>query len=187
MADKHDAAPAPTVSPNEFTSVFAELIKATTRKHVSVAKMRGIRAQLEKAGTNMRALDFVIKLRRLEADEAAILLRDIFRYAGFLGMDAVKQGDMFAASDDVAMPNETQRGELAEAVAYEEGYRAGKAGRDAGDTRFPAGSPLHQRHYEGWVDGQAAIVGVKKGKGSVKAVAPAAGRRKSRSARAGAI
>lgn len=187
MADKLDSNGEPKTSPqissNAFVATVGELIAATTKKDGAVGKMRQVRARLEKDGANMRALDFVLKLRRMEGDDGALMLRDIIRYGKWLRLDALSQGELFAGlSDDASPPNERVQGELLEAVAYEEGFRAGKGGRDRHDHRYAAGTPAAARHDEGWVDGQAAIVGVKvkRGKGGNKGARVATGTRRRR-------
>jgi hypothetical protein len=144
------------ISPTDYAAFAAQEISARIKADSATGKVRNIRSRMEKAGTHLKAHAFVLQLRKMDSDEAAILLREINRYAKALGLDCVKQGDLFAATDD-APPSETAKREWSEAQAYEEGYNIGRHGRAFDDSRFPAGSPLHQRAFQGWSDAQAAL------------------------------
>jgi hypothetical protein len=72
-----------------------------------------------------------------------------------MDLDVGKQLTLF--SDDAAPATDRAKAEWTGAQAYEEGFKAGRQGRNSDDTRFPAGSPLHARFYEGWVAGQGVI------------------------------
>lgn len=153
---------APQISGTAFVEIVGEMIQAIVKKDVAVGRMRAVRARLEKEGGNMRALDFVFKLRKMEGDAGALMLRDIIRYGRWLKLDALSQGELFATiSDDASAPNERVSGELLAAVAYEEGFAAGKGGRDRSDHRWEEGTPAAAAFDDGWVAGQGAIVGVK--------------------------
>ncbi|HEV7458882.1 MAG TPA: hypothetical protein VGN96_19070 [Roseococcus sp.] len=150
-----EAPPPNTISPNDFVSIFAEMLKAETDKDARVGKLRSIRARLEKAGCDMPAVDLVIKLRKLEPDVAEARLRNALRYARWLNMPIGAQPGLF--SDDAGLPSvDAQRG-LTEAQAYQEGHAAGLAGRMPTDCRFDAGTGMHARWRQGWDDGQAAL------------------------------
>lgn len=184
MADKLNAdgeTPAsPQVSGTQFVAHVGQLIQATIRKDSAVGRMRQVRALLEKEGANMRALDFCLRLRKMEGDAGALMLRDIIRYGKWLKLDALSQGELFGTlSDDAAAPNERVQGELLAAVAQEEGFKAGKAGRDRYDHRWPEGSPAAAAFDEGWIAGQGAIVGVKvkRGAGGNKGAKASTGKR----------
>jgi hypothetical protein len=188
MADKlnseGEAQQGQQVSGTQFVAHVGQLIQATVKKDQAVGRMRQVRAMLEKEGANMRALDFCLRLRKLEGDAGALMLRDIIRYGKWLKLDALSQGELFGTlSDDAAAPNERVQGELLCAVAGEEGFKAGKAGRDRHDHRWEPGSPAAAAFDEGWVAGQGAIVGVKvkRTAGGNKGKRVASGRRGKRS------
>jgi hypothetical protein len=149
--------PSNALNPNDFLSHFTDLLKATQAKDTGVAKLRAIRARFESMGANMRALDLMLKLRNMEPEDAQMLLRDTMRYSRWVHMKIGDQADLFEASDDAPMPNEAARGGLAEAEAYNEGHAAGMAGRSSTDHRYQPGSPMAQRFFEGWSDGQDVV------------------------------
>ena len=144
-----------TMSPNDFLACIVELDEQTRGKDRSVAKLRTVRARMEKAGCDMKALDLALSLRKLDSGEAEIRLRNALRYARWLEMKVGDQGSLF--SDDADQPAEKARAEYSEAQAKAEGYEAGKAGRDGRVHRFQQGSALAQRFYEGWLSGQALL------------------------------
>lgn len=144
------------MSPNDFLSTLGGLLQSTQVKDTAVAKQRAVRARFEKMGCNMRALDLMLKLRKMEPEDAEMLLRDALRYSRWANMKIGEQAGLFA-SDDADVPSEKARGEWTEAQAYEEGYSAGKAGRSGTDHRFTPGTPVHQQFYRGWVDGQTVL------------------------------
>jgi hypothetical protein len=149
------SAPSNTISPNDFVSIFAEMLKAETEKDSRVGKLRSIRGRLEKAGCDMPAVDLCIKLRKLEPEVAETRLRNALRYARWLNMPIGAQPGLF--SDDAGVPSiDAQRG-LTEAQAYQEGHAAGLVGRSRTDTRFDIGTPMHARFVDGWNDGQATL------------------------------
>lgn len=171
------------ISGTAFVGIVGDLIQATVKKDAAVGRMRTVRARLEKEGGNMRALDFVLRLRKMEGDSGALLLRDIIRYGKWLKLDALSQGELFASiSDDASAPNERVAGELLGAVAYEEGFAAGKGGRDRSDHRWEEGTPAAASFDDGWIAGQGAIVGVKvsRTRGGNKGRRVAVGKRRSR-------
>lgn len=144
------------MNPNDFLSTLGGLLQSTQAKDSAVAKQRAVRARFENMGANMRALDLMLKLRKVEPEDAEMLLRDALRYCRWASMKVGEQASLFG-SDDAQAPSEKARGEWTEAQAYEEGYAAGKAGRSGTDHRFVAGTPVHQRFYQGWVDGQTLL------------------------------
>ncbi len=144
-----------TISPNDFVGIIAELLKAETEKDARVGKLRSIRGRLEKQGCDMPAVDLVLKLRKLEPEVAETRLRNALRYARWLNMPVGQQGQLF--SDDAGAPSIEAQRQLTEAQAYDEGFKAGMAGRTGTDSRFEAGTVLHQRWRDGWDDGQAQL------------------------------
>jgi hypothetical protein len=145
------------LAPNDFLGVLGDLIKATQAKDTGVGKVRAVRSRFESMGGNMRALDLMLRLRKMEDDDAETLLVTALRYCRWASMKIGAQTDMFAFSDDAPRPSEQARGGLAEAEAYNEGNVAGRAGRSSTDHRFQSGSPLAQQFFLGWQDGQSTL------------------------------
>lgn len=145
-----------TINPTDFLSTLSDYLAAETARDRSTAKARNVRKRFENMGCDMPALALMLSLRKLEPEEAEQRLRNALRYSRWANMKIGDQGDLFTING-VDAPAEKATAEWTEAQAVEEGYAAGKAGRDPNDSRFPLGSPLAQKHYEGWVQGQAYL------------------------------
>lgn len=150
MADKTNS-----IAPNDFLAAIVELDDLTRGKDRSVAKLRTVRQRMEKLGTDMPALDLALSLRKLGAGEAELRLRNALRYARWLNMEIGDQGTLF--SDDADVPSAKVVEQYSEARVFEEGYKAGVAGRNASDHRHPQGSLAAQAFWNGWKDGQAFL------------------------------
>lgn len=145
------------ISPNDFTAALADLLAARTKEDSAAGSRRAVMARFEKMGAHKPGLQLFLKLRNMEPADAELTLVSALRYCRFAQLEIGDQASLFAASDDAGMPSAKAVDGLTEAVAYEEGYRAGKAGRNRGDHRYEAGTPMHARFDEGWVDGQATL------------------------------
>jgi hypothetical protein len=143
------------IAPNDFLSTMTDLAESIRLKDRGVAKLRTVRQRFEKQGADMPALDLCLRLQKLGPAEAELRLRNALRYSRWMGMQIGDQAQLF--SDDAGLPSQKAAAAFTEAQAYEEGYRAGIGGRDATDSRFPTGTPLYERHWTGWQDGQAVL------------------------------
>lgn len=145
------------ISPTDFVSTLSNLIEAKTKEDSAAGSRRAIMARFEKLGAHKPGLQLFLKLRNMEPADAELMLTSALRYCRFAQLGIGDQAALFPASDDAGAPASKAAAELTGMQAYEEGYDAGKAGRDSDDSRFPAGSPLAQRFYDGWCQGQAAL------------------------------
>ncbi len=145
------------ISPTDFTSALADLLTARTKEDSAAGSRRAIMARFEKLGAHKPGLQLFLRLRKMEPADAEMMLVSALRYCRFAQLEIGDQATLFPASDDAGKPSAKSIGGLTEAVAYEEGYRAGKAGRNRGDHRYEAGTPMHARFDEGWCDGQATL------------------------------
>jgi hypothetical protein len=145
------------ISPTEFTTALADLLNARTKEDSAAGSRRSIMARFEKLGAHKPGLQLFFRLRKMEPADAEMMLVSALRYCRFAQLEIGDQATLFPASDDAGKPSAKSIGGLTEAVAYEEGYNAGKAGRNRGDHRYEAGTPMHARFDEGWVDGQATL------------------------------
>ena len=59
-----------TITPNDFLACIVELDELTRGKDRSVAKLRTVRARMEKQGCDLKALDLALSLRKLDSGEA---------------------------------------------------------------------------------------------------------------------
>ncbi len=142
----------PTLAPNDFLALLSEYVAAKVKEESASGTRRSIKGRFEKIGAHKGGLDLFLNLRKLEPAEAELTLVSALRYCRWANMPLGSQAQLF--SDDAAAPSEKATAGWTEAQAYEEGYKAGLAGRDANDTRFTLGSPLHHKHHDGWQDGQ---------------------------------
>lgn len=144
-----------TIAPNDFLAALVEIAEHSRGKDRSVAKLRTVRQRMEKAGCDMKALDLMLSLSKLEPSEAEMRLRNALRYCRWTNMPIGQQASLF--SDDADQPAAKATEEFNEARIFDEGYKAGCAGRDAKDHRFPQGTPAAERFYSGWISGQTFL------------------------------
>lgn len=145
------------ISPTDFVAALAELIGARTKEQSAAGSRRAIMGRFEKLGVHKPGLQLFLKLRDMEPDDAELTLASALRYCRWAQLKVGEQATLFPASDDAGAPADKAAAGLSEAVAYEEGFNAGKAGRDAKDSRFPAGTPLYAKFWDGWRAGQATL------------------------------
>jgi hypothetical protein len=165
MADNLTAATngPPQMSATDFAALKAELVLATVAKDTAVAKVRAIRARMEKAGCDMKALDLHLRLSKVEDAVAELYLRNAGRYNAWAGKPIGSQGALFG-SDDAPGPSEKAAEELRGAVAYEAGYVAAQGGQTQDDCPYEAGSFFAQRWSQGFVAGRAVLDEISAGK-----------------------
>lgn len=193
------------ISPNDFTATLGDLVAARTKEASAAGSRRAVMARFEKMGAHMPGLRLFLKLRDMEPADAEAMLSSALRYCRWAQLGIGEQASLFPASDDAGMPSDKARAGLADAAAFEEGHKAGMAGRKADDHRYPAGSPLAQWFYKGWCDGQAVLaerlgepvpedgsplrpkVGRKKGAVEKVEAKPSGGRRRGRSSASSAL
>lgn len=145
------------ISPTDFVTAFSERLSAEAAKDSAVGKLRAKDKAMEKLGADLKVLAWVRQVRKMEPADAEAFVGKFFRYCRWLNMEVGTQPSLFAAADDFGKPTDKAILVLTEAVAFEEGQKAGKAGRDARDNRFEAGSPMYAKFYEGWVEGQKIL------------------------------
>jgi hypothetical protein len=150
-------APKRGIAPTEFTAALADFITAKTKEDSAAGSRRAVMARFERLGVHKPGLSLFLKLRNMEPADAEMTLASALRYCRWAQLQIGDQATLFPASDDAGTPAAKSSAQLTEALAYEDGYAAGKAGRNADDSRFPAGTPLHARFYDGWVDGQEVL------------------------------
>lgn len=145
------------ISPTEFTTTLADYITAKTKEDSATGTRRGLMARFEKMGAHKPGLQLFLRLRKMEPADAELMLSSALRYCRWAQLGIGDQATLFPASDDAGAPARKAADGLTEAVAYEEGFAAGKAGRDRDQHRYEAGSPMHAKFDEGWLDGQQAL------------------------------
>lgn len=153
----------PAIDPSNFVSLKAELRLAIIAKDAALAKLRSIRKRMDDAGADLKALDLSMRLEKMDDDVREILLRNTARYAAWSGKPIGAKGALFAA-DDAAGPSDKARDELADAAAYEAGYRAAHGGQKGEDNPYEIGSFWHQRWSQGWHAGAKVLEDVAAGR-----------------------
>ncbi len=145
------------ISPTDFVAALAELVSAKTREDSAAGSRRAVMARFERMGAHKPGLQLMLKLRAMEPEDAELTLASALRYCRWAQMSIGDQATLFPASDDAGVPAAKTVDALTEAEAFEEGFAAGKGGRDASDSRFPAGTPMQARFYDGWCAGQEVL------------------------------
>lgn len=153
----------PQISPSDFASLKAALKLAIVAKDSAVAKLRSVRKRMEDAGCDLKALDFQMRLEKLDDEVREIMLRNAARYAAWSGRPLGSQGSLFGV-DDAAGPAQKAKDELADAEAYEAGYRAAQGGTPLAECPHEAGASLNQRWSQGWHAGKKVLDEVAAGK-----------------------
>lgn len=153
----------PSINPNDFATMKAELRLAIVAKDSAVAKLRSVRKRMEDAGADLKALDLQMKLEKMDDDAGEILLRNASRYATWSGKPFGTQGALFGA-DDAAGPAQKARDELTDAEAYEAGYRAAQRAVKHDDCPHDVGTSLNQRWSQGWHAGKKVLDDVAAGR-----------------------
>jgi hypothetical protein len=158
MAKKLSDEDAPTNTPgaDDTVKLFLEAERLKGKVDEANGKLRAHLKLMEERGVNLKAVALLRKLRRLDSDEATLLMRDVARMGRWLQVPLFSQAELFAA-DDAGAPSEATQQAVSEHEAEREGFEAGKAGRAANDTRFEAGTAEHAAFGRGWVRGQASI------------------------------
>lgn len=151
-----DGGGAAGIDPNSLIHLTGDYLAARQKRVSAAGAERQRLSRIEKTGVNMKAYRLVMELRDKEPKEARVILEQAVQIAQALNLDFAKQGDLFAAVA-VQTPNDVAQAALSKALAYEEGFKAGRAGRDPLDNRFAPGTVLHQEFYAAWVDGQRAL------------------------------
>lgn len=153
----------PQIDPNTFASLKGELRLAIVAKDSAVAKLRSIRKRMEDAGCDLKALDFQMRLEKLDDEVRELMLRNAARYAAWSGKPLGAQGSLFG-TDDAAGPAQKAKDELAEAEAYEAGYLAAQKGVALSDCPHEPGASLNQRWSQGWHAGKKVLDDVAAGR-----------------------
>lgn len=122
--------------------------QAKMREHV--AAIRLIRKQAKADGVDKAELDYVLHLRKTDADSALAEMAMRTRVAKWMGHPIGTQADLFG--DGVDRTPGVER-------AYAEGKVAGMAGDAcAPPEKWAPGGEQHQRWLDGWHDGQRVIM-----------------------------
>jgi ribosome modulation factor len=163
-----------TVDADETPTVDGNVTKATVLQHhdAIVEKLRVKKEadsalahawkQCERDGIDKKELKRIIAERDMSADELAVRDRKYALYRAWLAKPVGYQASML---DKETAPNGHDTEAEAHAVeqhqqneAYDDGYRAGRAGSALSFCPFEIGSQQYQDYSLGWSSGQKAAV-----------------------------
>jgi len=133
------------IAPEIFLRHYRAIRDATTAKDEATALLRVAKKAAKTAGVNLDALRMLERLAALDADEAALRLRQMFQYASWTDLPFGTQVNFFVAPDGTK-PVEAAQVDHQEWVAGDNGLAAGKAGRLREDNPHDAGT----REYVAW-------------------------------------
>lgn len=166
-----------TPSADDTIKLFIEAERLKGKVDEANGKLCGHLKLMDERGINLKAIAMLRKLRRMDTDEATMLMRDVSRMGRWLQFPVFSQPELFG-SDDAAEPSTAGKQAFSEHEADQEGFAAGKAGRAANDCRFELGSAEFIAFGQGWVRGQAVIAAQMTDDLAKKAEARAAGGRR---------
>ncbi len=158
MAKRLDHNETGGLSPDAFLDHYRRIRAARTPMETAVGVYRKAIQRAKDAGVDTLALSLMEKLSKVGEEQAALHMRNLFRYAGYTGVDlGQKQGDLFGAEGEQA-PTEEASTLFSEQLADENGYKAGRARDDASTNPHEPGSAAHAAWARGWQRGQGEEV-----------------------------
>lgn len=151
----------PTNSPPATNGVDSETVLVFVgrllKQREKVAAEKKVEAKIKKlgitAGIVWKDLEAVLKYAELEPETVLDGLTRQKQYADFLGLPIGKQLTLFEVPTSSIMSS-SERGD----VAFKAGRALGLMGRDPDTQAYPVGNGHHQRHLEGWHEGQRVLL-----------------------------
>lgn len=165
MAERTEAAAKGNLTPETYLEHYRAIRDAKKKQEQATAEMRLARKRAKAGGVNLSDMDAAIRLRDLDADERDTHLRNLGRYAAWMGAPLGAQATLFG---EVEMPTEKAAAEHAAYEARERGYTDGTHGAPADNNPYPAGSPHAAEWARGWADGDAFMKGTADGETPVQ-------------------
>ncbi len=129
-----------------------KITAAERKKDEAVNALRSARKAAKADGVQLKALDAVRVLAKLDSHELTQDFNDIVRYARLLQVPLYSQFDMFDAPDGASDE------EAIIARAASDGLRAGRLGETGTTTKYDPGSPAGQAWLEYWRKGQDELL-----------------------------
>ena len=157
MAKRLDHNETGGLSPDAFLDHYRRIRQARTPMESAVGVYRKALQRAKDAGVDTMALALMEKLSKVGEEQAQLHMRNLFRYAGYTGVDfGQRQPDLFGDADQA--PTEEAVTLFSEHLAEEHGYKAGRA-RDRADTNpHEPASAAHAAWARGWHRGQGEEV-----------------------------
>lgn len=149
MAEPVEIKAASNVTDATYLEHYRAIRDASREQQKATALMRLARKRAKGAGIVLADMDAAIRLRNLDADERQSQLRNVARYAAWMGCELGTQADMFGAPE---APKDRVAAEFAEYDATEKGWSHGlHGGKDDGNP-FTLGTPFSVAWHKGWTD-----------------------------------
>lgn len=158
MAERVEEKPKSNVTDATFSEHYRAIRDASKEQQRATAVMRLARKRAKAAGIILSDLDQAIRLRDLDSDERDVHLKNVGRYAAWLGCPLGTQGAIFG---DAEAPREKVATELLEHDAREKGWNHGLHGGKEDGNPFVLGTPVSVA----WAKGHADAVEFMKGLG----------------------
>jgi len=156
MAERVETTPKSNLPPESYLEHYRAIRDAKKLQEQATAQMRLARKRAKAGGVNLGDMDAAIRLRDLDADERDTHLRNLARYAAWMGAPLGEQGSLFG---EVEKPTEKAAAEHAAYEARQRGYTDGTQGTPADGNPFPAGTPHAAEWARGYADGKAFLDG----------------------------
>lgn len=152
MATKMSAG---VLTKDKFCDLVTELRKADAKKDAAVGECRAIRKRMKSVGVDLDALSLMQSLAKLDPDDAAARIKNLWRYRDWDGSGEQLPLPMFGADDDApssAVVDEIAAESVAISEARETGRQHALAGGSAEDCAY--NGDLQRAWIEGWQAGQ---------------------------------
>lgn len=134
-----------------------ELVPLKNRMEEASGAYRACLKKWKGRGASTKALTQTVAERRLDPDETMAHEREMARMRAVSGRFPTIQQDMAAFFGEPVVVPVKAEAEHTEFRAHDDGYHTGMDGGARDDNPYEAGSPLHVKWDEGYIDGQAAI------------------------------
>lgn len=136
------------MSPATLLDAVKDLQELEDRKTSIIGKIRARRKAAKEAGVNLREMDAVIALKRMDPDEIRANEEDRLKYCKWLGVNLG-----FQASLELPEPDAKHVEKLTKYDTHRGGYEAGKRGDPRNSNPHEVGTIAHASWDQGWNDG----------------------------------
>lgn len=133
-----------------YLGAMSEVEEIQETLNAARGRARNILRVAKKDGCDTDAITLAVKLKKREAGEVVSEYRNVVMILKAIDAPLGTQWDMFS---DVEVRDVVD----AEAA----GYQAGKNGESADNNAYQAGTEEHAKWHDGWLRGQAKLLGVK--------------------------
>ncbi len=158
LAEAHDH----PISEADFLKADRNMREAKREMEDASAAMARAKKDAKSKAINLLAYKWIEQVRKLEEDEAEIVLRTFLAYAGWLQMKVGEQASLIDAPKMVVKQSKADRAASAKAQTEHSVWAAGEAGLEAGRdgdpesiNPHPPGSEQHVSWAKSWTSGMS--------------------------------